>query len=63
MGNDFACAHAPLMEPADPRLAHQPLDALAAEVLAVAQDQLHMDARGSVDATMAGVDLHSDTAT
>jgi hypothetical protein len=63
MGNDFACADAPLMEPADSRLAHQPLDALAAEVLAVAQDQLGMHARGSVHAGMAGVDLLSDTAT
>ena len=53
MGNDFACAHAPLIA----RRAY-------AEVLAVAEDQLHMAGwRGSVDATMAGVDLHSDTAT
>ena len=44
-------------EAADAGLAHQSLDAFAAEALAVAQDQLGVDARGSVDAAMAGVDL------
>jgi hypothetical protein len=42
---------------ADAVLAHQPLDALAADPFAVGHDELGVDARRSVDAPVERVDL------